>query len=46
MFEWINDRGYDHADIPTLRRQHPGLRSLRDWLAETNWRPAAPATSA
>ncbi|MDQ3738337.1 MAG: NmrA/HSCARG family protein [Actinomycetota bacterium] len=45
MFEWINDLGYDHADIPALRRQHPGLRTLRDWLSESDWRPAARSIS-
>jgi uncharacterized protein YbjT (DUF2867 family) len=45
MFEWINGLGYDQADIPALRRQHPGLRTLSAWLEETSWRPAASATS-
>jgi len=46
MFEWINDLGYDHADIGELRRQHPGLRTLAGWLDETNWRPAGAAPTA
>lgn len=40
MFEWINDAGYDQADIPALRERHPQLRTLRSWLQETSWRPA------
>jgi uncharacterized protein YbjT (DUF2867 family) len=42
MFEWLNTHGY-RADIPALRRQHPGLRTLRSWLAETAWQPAVAA---
>ncbi|MFT9297474.1 MAG: NmrA family NAD(P)-binding protein, partial [Gluconobacter sp.] len=30
MFEWIAREGFD-ADIAGLRREHPGLLTLRDW---------------
>jgi uncharacterized protein YbjT (DUF2867 family) len=40
MFEWINNVGYDRADIPTLRKRHPQLQTLRSWLRETSWQPA------
>lgn len=39
MLEWFNDSGYQ-ADIAELRRRHPGLRTLADWLRESGWRPA------
>ena len=33
MLLWFGDSGYA-ADIPALRRIHPGLRSLEQWLGE------------
>ncbi|GAA4378948.1 NmrA/HSCARG family protein [Agromyces bauzanensis] len=42
MSEWLNDFGYQ-ADIPALRRRHPELRRLRDWLTQTAWQPSMPA---
>jgi uncharacterized protein YbjT (DUF2867 family) len=38
MFEWFQTAGY-RADIPALRRQHPGLRTFAGWLAATPRRP-------
>ncbi|MFE1200518.1 NmrA/HSCARG family protein [Streptomyces sp. NPDC058762] len=32
MFDWLGATGY-RADIPTLRRRHPGLLTLEAWLA-------------
>ncbi|RAL61577.1 hypothetical protein DID88_009616 [Monilinia fructigena] len=31
MFNWFEERGYA-ADIDALRKEHPGLQSLGDWL--------------
>jgi len=31
MFKWFAEVGYD-ADIQALRQEHPGLKSLRDWV--------------
>lgn len=39
MFEWFQTEGY-RADIPALRRHHPGLRTFSDWLAAVRWQPA------
>lgn len=36
MFEWFNDYGYE-ADIPALKKIHPGLKSFKTWLSETSW---------
>jgi uncharacterized protein YbjT (DUF2867 family) len=41
MYEWLDAFGYQ-ADIAALRPRHPGLRTLRRWLHETNWQPAVP----
>ena len=41
MYEWLDQFGYQ-ADIAALRVRHPGLRTLRRWLHETNWQPAVP----
>lgn len=42
MYEWLDDYGY-RADIAALRRRHPELRTLRDWLTQTAWQPTTPA---
>ncbi|MGP3918949.1 NmrA/HSCARG family protein [Nonomuraea sp. 10N515B] len=34
MLFWFAESGYD-ADIPALRKQHPGLLTLKAWLART-----------
>ncbi|GII81171.1 NmrA family transcriptional regulator [Sphaerisporangium rufum] len=39
MFDWFDQAGYQ-ADIPALRRHHPGLHTLADWLRESRWAPA------
>ncbi|OOF90557.1 hypothetical protein ASPCADRAFT_519191 [Aspergillus carbonarius ITEM 5010] len=31
MFQWFHDSGYD-ADIPALKRVHPGLKDFNAWL--------------
>ncbi|KAL8638633.1 MAG: hypothetical protein Q9228_004225 [Teloschistes exilis] len=31
MFKWFDEEGFG-ADIPALRRMHPGLKSFGDWL--------------
>ena len=36
MIEWFNAHGYE-ADIPALRKLHPGLRSFEAWIGETGW---------
>jgi len=41
MFQFFNGRGYD-ADIPALRKVHPGLRTFEQWLHETGWENAQP----
>jgi uncharacterized protein YbjT (DUF2867 family) len=38
MFEWFQTDGY-RADIPVLRKRHPGLRTFSDWLAAIRWQP-------
>jgi len=35
MMAWFNDHGYS-ADIPALRRQHPGLMTFETWLQKTS----------
>jgi uncharacterized protein YbjT (DUF2867 family) len=35
MMAWFNDHGYN-ADIPALRRLHPGLMTFETWLRKTN----------
>jgi uncharacterized protein YbjT (DUF2867 family) len=41
MFQFFNGQGYD-ADIPALRKTHPGLRTFEQWLRETGWENAQP----
>jgi hypothetical protein len=41
---WLDGHGYG-ADIPALRRLHPGLRTLEGWLRQTGWADTAPATA-
>jgi uncharacterized protein YbjT (DUF2867 family) len=41
MFQFFNGQGYD-ADIPRLRKIHPGLRTFEHWLRETGWEDAQP----
>lgn len=41
MFQFFNSQGYD-ADIPALRKIHPGLRTFEGWLRETGWEDAEP----
>jgi uncharacterized protein YbjT (DUF2867 family) len=41
MYQWLDAFGYE-ADTTALRARHPGLRTLRHWLRETNWQPAVP----
>jgi uncharacterized protein YbjT (DUF2867 family) len=38
MFTWFEEKGYA-ADIPALKKAHPGLLDLEAWLRETQWRP-------
>ncbi|MER7515068.1 NmrA/HSCARG family protein [Streptomyces sp. NPDC126499] len=40
MFTWLNERGYA-ADLAALRRRHPELRSLADWLREARTTPSS-----
>ncbi|GIH97671.1 NmrA/HSCARG family protein [Planobispora siamensis] len=40
MLFWLGESGYD-ADIPALRKQHPGLLTLKTWLAQTSGLEAA-----
>ena len=37
MLQWFIDAGYK-ADIPTLRRIHPGLQNLEQWARSSGWR--------
>ena len=39
MFRWFEDVGY-HADVTTLRQEHPGLISFERWR-NTFWSPPA-----
>ncbi len=41
MFAFFNGEGYD-ADIPALRRIHPGLLTLEQWLRKNGWENAEP----
>ncbi len=34
MFQWFIDKGYE-ANIPALKKIHPGLKSFETWLAGT-----------
>lgn len=36
MTEWFNTTGYS-ADIAFLRKIHPGLKTLKDWIKKTGW---------
>jgi uncharacterized protein YbjT (DUF2867 family) len=36
MFDWYATAGYA-ADIPAVRKLLPGLRTLPDWLGDTDW---------
>jgi uncharacterized protein YbjT (DUF2867 family) len=36
MVDWFNREGYQ-ADIAALRRQYPGIKTLREWLVRTGW---------
>jgi uncharacterized protein YbjT (DUF2867 family) len=35
MMAWFNDHGYA-ADIPALRKLHPGLLTFESWLRKTS----------
>jgi uncharacterized protein YbjT (DUF2867 family) len=39
MLRWFNEEGYK-ADIPALRKLHPGLIALESWLRKTGWEGA------
>src|SRR5512140_2218011 len=41
MFQFFNGEGYD-ADIPALRKLHPGLMTLEQWLRKNGWENAQP----
>jgi uncharacterized protein YbjT (DUF2867 family) len=41
MFNFFNGEGYD-ADIPALRKIHPGLMTLEKWLRKNGWKNAQP----
>jgi uncharacterized protein YbjT (DUF2867 family) len=41
MFNFFNDKGYD-ADIPALRKLHPGLLRLEDYLRKNGWENQQP----
>ena len=34
MFQWFMDKGYE-ADIPAIKKIHPGLKSFETWLSGT-----------
>ena len=38
MFRWFEEEGYG-ADIPALKKMHPGLLSLGDWLVKESQFP-------
>lgn len=38
MFEWL-DHSEQKLDLADLRRRHPGLMSLSDWLDRSGWDP-------
>ena len=40
-FNFFNGEGYD-ADIPALRKLHPGLLTLEQWLRKNGWENAEP----
>jgi uncharacterized protein YbjT (DUF2867 family) len=41
MFNFFNGEGYD-ADIPALRKLHPGLMTLEQYLRKHGWENAEP----
>jgi hypothetical protein len=41
MFNFFNGEGYD-ADIPALRKLHPGLLTLEQYLRKNGWENAEP----
>ena len=41
MFNFFNGEGYD-ADISALRKLHPGLLTLEQWLRKNGWENAEP----
>jgi uncharacterized protein YbjT (DUF2867 family) len=41
MFNFFNSKGYD-ADIPALRKVHPGLMTLEQYLRRNGWENAQP----
>lgn len=41
MFNFFNGKGYD-ADIPALRKIHPGLLTLEKYLRKNGWENAQP----
>jgi uncharacterized protein YbjT (DUF2867 family) len=41
MFNFFNGQGYD-ADIPALRKIHPGLLTLEQYLRKNGWENAEP----
>ena len=41
MFNFFNGQGYD-ADIPALRKLHPGLLNLEQYLRKNGWENAEP----
>jgi uncharacterized protein YbjT (DUF2867 family) len=43
MFAFFNGEGYD-ADIPTLRKLHPGLLTLEQYLRRNGWENAEPVS--
>jgi uncharacterized protein YbjT (DUF2867 family) len=43
MFNFFNGEGYD-ADIPALRKIHPGLMTLEQWLRKNGWENAQPVS--
>ena len=45
MFNFFNGEGYS-ADIPALRRLHPGLLSLEQYLRKHSWENAQPVAEA
>ena len=36
MYEWFQEVGY-HVDIASLRKEHPGLRTLEQALRAEGW---------
>jgi uncharacterized protein YbjT (DUF2867 family) len=41
MFNFFNGEAYD-ADIPALRKIHPGLHTLEQYLRKNGWENAEP----